>query len=135
MLDAVIDLTLERNRDLLRRGAVLVDERDPGLRPRVLFYLEHTIQDAGLTRSGERRAISGAFHDATRHDAFLCTETMPFRLLLIHVTDIHSHLLTLQEDAKLISLTAKVLFDLGVIADQGRHNNAYWFHECLQSTN
>src|SRR5271166_3270835 len=58
LLDATIDLTLERHRDLLRRGAVLVDERDPGTEPRVLFYLEHAIQDASLTRSGERRVIS-----------------------------------------------------------------------------
>ncbi len=58
LLDSVIDLTLERHRDLLRRGAVLVDERDPGLQPRVLFYLEHSIQDASLTRSGERRVVS-----------------------------------------------------------------------------
>ncbi len=46
LLDATIDLTLERHRDLLRRGTVLVDERDPGHAPRVLFYLEHAIQDA-----------------------------------------------------------------------------------------
>ena len=58
LLDAVIDLTLERHRDLLKRGAVLVDDRDDGMVPRVLFYLEHAIQDAGLTRSGERRVIS-----------------------------------------------------------------------------
>jgi hypothetical protein len=58
LLDAVIDLTLERNRDLLKRGTVLVDERDPGMQPRVLFYLEHAIQDAGLTRAGERRVVS-----------------------------------------------------------------------------
>jgi hypothetical protein len=58
LLDATIDLTLERHRDLLRRGAVLVDERDPGSRPRVLFYLEHAIQDASLTRSGDRRVVS-----------------------------------------------------------------------------
>jgi hypothetical protein len=58
LLDATIDLTLERHRDLLRRGAVLVDERDPGTAPRVLFYLEHAIQDASLTRSGERRVVS-----------------------------------------------------------------------------
>jgi hypothetical protein len=44
LLDSVIDLTLERHRDLLKRGAVLVDERDAGTRPRVLFYIEHTIQ-------------------------------------------------------------------------------------------
>ena len=58
LLDAVIDLTLERHRDLLRRGAALVDERDEGDRPRVLFYLEHAIQDASLTRSGDRRIVS-----------------------------------------------------------------------------
>jgi len=58
LLDAVIDLTLERNRDLLKRGTMLVDERDSGTSPRVLFYLEHAIQDASLTRSGERRVIS-----------------------------------------------------------------------------
>src|SRR4051812_41990499 len=58
LLDSVIDLTLERHRDLLKRGTVLVDERDPGTRPRVLFYVEHAIQDASVTRSGERRMIS-----------------------------------------------------------------------------
>jgi hypothetical protein len=58
LLDATIDLTLERHRDLLRRGTVLVDERDPGDQPRVLFYLEHAIQDAGSTRTGDRRVIS-----------------------------------------------------------------------------
>ncbi|MHB1343976.1 MAG: helicase-related protein [Thermoleophilia bacterium] len=58
LLDAVIDLTLERHRDLLKRGAVLLDERDPGLQPRVLFSLEHAIQDASLTRGGDRRVVS-----------------------------------------------------------------------------
>jgi len=58
LLDSVLDLTLERHADLLKRGAVLVDERDTGTRPRVLFYLEHSIQDAGLTRQGERRVVS-----------------------------------------------------------------------------
>ncbi len=58
LLDATLDLTLERHRDLLRRGTVLVDERDPGAAPRVLFYLEHAVQDAGVTASGERRTVS-----------------------------------------------------------------------------
>jgi SNF2 family DNA or RNA helicase len=58
LLDATIDLTLERHRDLLRRGAVLVDDRDTGIAPRVLFYLEHAIQDAILTRAGDRRIVS-----------------------------------------------------------------------------
>jgi SNF2 family DNA or RNA helicase len=58
LLDSVLDLTLERHRDLLRRGTVLVDVRDPGTSPRVLFYLEHAIQDASRLPSGERRTIS-----------------------------------------------------------------------------
>lgn len=58
LLDATLDLTLERHRDLLRRGTVLVDERDPSDTPRILFYLEHAIQDASVTRAGERRVIS-----------------------------------------------------------------------------
>jgi superfamily II DNA or RNA helicase len=58
LLEAVLDLTLERHRDLLKRGTVLVDERDPGTSPRVLFFLEHAIQDASLLPSGERRTIS-----------------------------------------------------------------------------
>ena len=58
LLDAVIDLTLERHRDLLKRGTVLVDERDDGTAPRVLFSVEHAIQDGSATRTGERRVIS-----------------------------------------------------------------------------
>ncbi len=58
LLDAVLDLTLERHRDLLGRGTVLVDERDPGTRVRVLFTLEHEVQDASLLPSGARRTIS-----------------------------------------------------------------------------
>jgi SNF2 family DNA or RNA helicase len=58
LLDSVIDLTLERHRDLLRRGAILVDERDLGTAPRILFTMEHAIQDGGVTRAGDRRIIS-----------------------------------------------------------------------------
>ena len=58
LLDATLDLTLERHRDLLRRGAILVDERDPGTEPRMLFYAEHAIQDSSLLASGEHRVIS-----------------------------------------------------------------------------
>lgn len=46
---------MERNQDLLKRGSVLVDERDHGVKPRVLFYLEHAIQTPRLPARGERR--------------------------------------------------------------------------------
>ena len=58
LLRATIDLVLERHRDLLRQGTVLVDDRDPGTDPRVLFFLEHSITDASLSSRGERRVIS-----------------------------------------------------------------------------
>ena len=58
LLDAVLDLTMEKHGELLKRGAILVDDKDPGTTPRMFFYLEHAIQDASLTRSGERRIIS-----------------------------------------------------------------------------
>lgn len=58
LLDSTIDLVLERHRDLLRRGTILVDERDSGITPRLLLYLEHSVQDASLLRNGDRRTIS-----------------------------------------------------------------------------
>ena len=58
LLDSVIDLTLERHREMLKRGAVLVDERDAGTETRVLFSIEHDLQDGSITRAGDRRVIS-----------------------------------------------------------------------------
>ena len=58
LLDATIDLTLERHRSVLRQSSVLVDDNDSSDRPRVLMYLEHSIQDGSRTRSGEQRTVS-----------------------------------------------------------------------------
>lgn len=58
LLDAIIDLALEKHSALLKRGTMLVDETDTGTSPRLFFYLEHAIQDASQTRSGERHVIS-----------------------------------------------------------------------------
>jgi superfamily II DNA or RNA helicase len=56
LLDTVIDLVLDKHRQALRAGAVLVDESDPGQSPRVLFFLEQTIRDAN------QRTISQEIH-------------------------------------------------------------------------
>jgi len=58
LLDAVIDLILERYRDLLRRGAILIDADDAGEEPKALVYIEHAVQDARIDRGGDRRIIS-----------------------------------------------------------------------------
>ena len=58
LLDATLDLILERYQGLLKQGAVLVDENDPGEEMRVLFYLEHAIRDGRTDARGERRVVS-----------------------------------------------------------------------------
>lgn len=62
MLDATIDLILERYRDLLKRGAVIIDPVDQGEDIRALFYLEHGIQDARTDRFGNRCIVSRQMH-------------------------------------------------------------------------
>ena len=42
----------------MKRGAVLVDEDDPGETPRLLFYLEHEIHDGRRARDGDFLTIS-----------------------------------------------------------------------------
>jgi len=58
LLDATLDLVIERHRDLLKRGAILIDDTDEGDQPRALLYLEHSIQDARTDRAGNRRVVS-----------------------------------------------------------------------------
>jgi hypothetical protein len=58
LLDSTIDLILERYRDLLKRGAVLVNDSDEGEDIRALFYLEHAVQDGRQTRQGEQMVVS-----------------------------------------------------------------------------
>ena len=58
LLDATLDLVIERYRDLLKRGAVLIDDTDDGDQVRALVYLEHSIQDARTDRAGNRRVVS-----------------------------------------------------------------------------
>ncbi len=58
LLDTTIDLILERYRDLLKLGAVLVDEEDFPGEPRALVFLKHSIQDERRDESGRRNIIS-----------------------------------------------------------------------------
>ncbi|MBC7252726.1 MAG: DUF3883 domain-containing protein [Actinobacteria bacterium] len=58
LLEATLDLVLERYGELLRRGAVLVDDGDPSEEARLLVILEHSIRDAKVTSAGEGRLVS-----------------------------------------------------------------------------
>ena len=62
LLDATLDLVLERERQILKRGAILVDPRDLGEEPRVLILLEHAITDARRDSAGNARVVSRQFH-------------------------------------------------------------------------
>ncbi len=58
LLDSTVDLILERYRNLLKKGTILVDEADESEDLRVLLYLEHAIQDARTDRGGNRHVVS-----------------------------------------------------------------------------
>ncbi|MDH6099696.1 helicase-related protein [Anabaenopsis sp. FSS-46] len=58
LLDAVIDLILERHRDVLKQGSILLDVNDPSEQIKALVYLEHSIQDARTDPAGNRRVVS-----------------------------------------------------------------------------
>ncbi len=58
LLDATLDLMLDLYRNLLTQGTMLVNPNDASAELRVLFYLEHTIQDGSLDTTGKRREVS-----------------------------------------------------------------------------
>jgi superfamily II DNA or RNA helicase/predicted nucleotidyltransferase len=58
LLDATVDLILERHRPLLKRGTVLVADADSGADPRALIYLQDAVQSATLNADGSRRVVS-----------------------------------------------------------------------------
>ncbi|MDR2655520.1 MAG: DUF3883 domain-containing protein [Oscillospiraceae bacterium] len=62
LLEATIDLVRERNMDVLKRGAVFVDDTDFGTEARLLFYIEDSAQDGVILPSGGKRVISKRVH-------------------------------------------------------------------------
>ncbi len=58
LLEATISCTLDDHVDLLKRGAILVDDADDGLTPRLLFTLEHVVQDGRKGRHGLHNVVS-----------------------------------------------------------------------------
>jgi hypothetical protein len=65
---------------VLGQGAVLVDERDLGSEPRLLFCLEHGLQDGRKTRSGQQQLISNRlqFHEISRSGAVHPAGSAPY---------------------------------------------------------
>lgn len=47
LMQATTDIVLEQHRNKLKQGAVFVDPNDMGLKPRVLFILDHSVKEGG----------------------------------------------------------------------------------------
>ena len=56
LLNTVIDLLLERNRDLLKQGTILIDETNRSDESRFIVALEHSIRDGGKNKNEIGRA-------------------------------------------------------------------------------
>ena len=73
----MVDVLLERYRDVLRRGTILVDEANEASKPRVLFSIESDITDGRQTGAvagwrladGTRRLLAGNLEEGFRDDA------------------------------------------------------------------
>ncbi|WP_308388544.1 helicase-related protein [Acidithiobacillus sp. AMEEHan] len=56
LMQSVTDIMLERHRNQLKQGAMLVDPSDMGLNPKVLFIVDHSVKEgADPTRTISRR--------------------------------------------------------------------------------
>lgn len=62
LLDAVIDLVREKNADVMKRGAIFIDDNDFSRDARLLFYIEDAVQDGVILKDGKRRTISKHMH-------------------------------------------------------------------------
>lgn len=62
LLDATLDLLLSQNREILKKGSILIDESDLSTSPRVLLFLEQEVRDAYTDEDGENRVISRELH-------------------------------------------------------------------------
>lgn len=80
LLDATIDLVLERHRDTLRQGAVLVDTTENGTEPRILFFLEHSITDGRKDTNKNPLTISRQlqFVEITRSGQMIAAGYAPY---------------------------------------------------------
>jgi len=58
VLEATISCTLDHHVDVLKRGAILIDDGDEGTVCRLLFTLEHVIRDGRKGRQGAYNVVS-----------------------------------------------------------------------------
>ena len=62
LLQAVIACTMKRHMNVLQEGSIFVDDQDTSDEIRLLVYIEDSIQDGKILKSGKRRIISKNMH-------------------------------------------------------------------------
>jgi hypothetical protein len=58
LLESVISIVREQYEQIMRQGAVMVDELDPGGALSAVFLLEHSVQDGRVTSAGKPHVVS-----------------------------------------------------------------------------
>lgn len=61
LLDATVKVLIGQMGSALKRGCVLVDDRDFGDKPRLLLYIENSVQDDTTLADGTKRTVSKEF--------------------------------------------------------------------------
>lgn len=61
LLDATVKVLIGQMGSALKRGCVLVDDRDFGDKPRLLLYIENSVQDDTTLTDGIKRTVSKEF--------------------------------------------------------------------------
>lgn len=73
LLEATIDLIMERHVDVMKRGTVFIDDNDFGTEARILFYIEDTVKDGVILPNGSQRIISNHVHFVEINEAGTAT--------------------------------------------------------------
>ena len=58
LMESLVDLVLENERNLLKQGSILVDHSDEGIVPHLMFMVTHSVRDAVKDDEGKERIIS-----------------------------------------------------------------------------
>ncbi|MCY3564646.1 MAG: helicase-related protein, partial [Gammaproteobacteria bacterium] len=127
LLDSLIDLTLERYRELLTRGAVLIDGSNRHEAAKVLIMLRHAIRDGRESRHGKPHLVSerlqfvwideqGQTSDAGPAPHLDCREPVDAeRKLLTEIMDADWLKGPLEDRAREVSITELVPRHLGEV--------------------
>ncbi len=88
LMQATLDIVLEKHRDCLKQGSVLVDPSDEGTEPRVLLVIDHGIRDGSANQT---RLVSRRLHFVEWHPDGRVTNAGPAPYLDYRAPDYADH--------------------------------------------